>query len=103
MDRRTLLKIMGGIAALPALGKALKGTGVKAIKAAGKVLPKVSGMPEWFSPLVNKIMKEGKDVSPAAKRVEDMTTVKKLEIPSATGEPEVITLTQNKTTGEISI
>jgi hypothetical protein len=103
MDRRTLLKIMGGIAALPALGKAIKGTGIKAIKTAGKVLPKVSGMPEWFSPLVNKIMKEGVDVSPAAKRVEDMTTVKKLEIPSATGEPEVITLTQNKTTGEISI
>jgi hypothetical protein len=49
MDRRTLLKIMGGIAALPALGKAIKGTGIKAIKAAGKVLPKVSGMPEWFS------------------------------------------------------
>jgi hypothetical protein len=103
MDRRTLLKIMGGIAALPALGKAIKGTGIKAIKAAGKVLPKVSGMPEWFSPLVNKIMKEGKDVSPKVSRVEDMTTVKKLEIPSATGESEVITLTQNKTTGEISI
>jgi hypothetical protein len=106
MDRRTLLKIMGGMAALPALGKAIKGAGIKATKAAkvaGKVLPKVSGMPEWFSPLVNKIMKEGKDVSPKVSRVEDMTTVKKLEIPSATGESEVITLTQNKTTGEISI
>jgi hypothetical protein len=106
MDRRTLLKIMGGIAALPALGKAIKGAGIKTTKAAkvaGKVLPKVQGMPEWFSPLVNKILKEGKDVSPKVSRVEDMTTVKKLEIPSATGEPEVITLTQNKTTGEISI
>jgi hypothetical protein len=94
---------MGGIAALPALGKAIKGTGIKAIKAAGKVLPKVQGMPEWFTPLVNKIMKEGVDISPTVKRVEDMTTVKKLEIPSATGEPDVITLTQNKITGEISI
>jgi hypothetical protein len=103
MDRRTLLKIMGGIAALPALGKALKGTGIKAIKAAGKVLPKVSGMPEWFSPLVNKIMKEGSDISPKVKNVEDMTTVKKLEIPSETGKPDTITLTQNKVTGEISI
>ena len=103
MDRRTLLKIMGGIAALPALGKALKGTGIKAIKAAGKVLPKVSGMPEWFSPLVNKIMKEGSDISPKVKNVEDMTTVKKLEIPSETGKPNTITLTQNKVTGEISI
>jgi len=103
MDRRTLLKLLGGVAALPALGKAIKGTGIKSIKAAGKVLPKVSGMPEWFTPLVNKIMKEGVDVSPAAKRVEDMEIVKKLEIPSATGEPEVITLTQNKITGEITI
>jgi hypothetical protein len=103
MDRRTLLKIMGGIAALPALGKAIKGTGIKAIKAAGKVLPKVSGMPEWFSPLVNKIMKEGVDVSPKVSRVEDFEIVKKLEIPSETGKPEVITLTQNKATGNITI
>ena len=103
MDRRTLLKIMGGIAALPALGKAIKGTGIKAIKAAGKVLPKVQGMPEWFTPLVNKIMKEGVDISPNVGRVEDMTTVKKLEIPSETGKTEVITLTENKVTGNITI
>jgi len=103
MDRRTLLKIMGGIAALPVLGKAIKGTGIKAIKAAGKILPKVSGMPEWFTPLVNKIMKEGIDISPKASRVEDMTTVKKLEIPTEGGKSETITLTQNKVTGEISI
>jgi hypothetical protein len=103
MDRRTLLKIMGGIAALPALGKAIKGAGIKTAKVAGKVLPKVSGMPEWFTPLVNKIMKEGVDISPKASRVEDMTTVKKLEIPSETGKPEVITLTENKATGEITI
>jgi hypothetical protein len=74
-----------------------------AAKTVAKTLPKVSGMPEWFTPLVNKIMKEGVDTSPKASRVEDMTTVKKLEIPSETGKPEVITLTQNKITGEISI
>ncbi len=103
MNRRTLLKLLGGIAALPALGKAIKGTGIKSVKTAGKVLPNVEGMPEWFTPLVNKIMKEGVDVSPAVKRVEDMTTVKKLEIPSETGSPEVITLTENKITGQITI
>jgi len=103
MDRRTLLKIMGGIAALPALGKALKSTGIKATKVAGIVLPKVSGMPEWFNPLVSKVIKEGKDISPQVKNVEDMTTVKRLEIPSETGKPNTITLTQNKITGEISI
>ena len=103
MDRRTLLKIMGGIAALPALGKAIKGTGIKAIKAAGKVLPKVSGMPEWFTPLVNKIMKEGTDITPKASRLEDYETIKKLEIPSETGKPEIIKLTENKATGNITI
>jgi len=60
-------------------------------------------MPEWFTPLVNKIMKEGTDISPKASRVEDMTTIKKLEIPSETGKPEIITLTENRVTGEISI
>jgi len=106
MDRRTLLKIMGGIAALPALGKAIKGAGIKATKAAkvaGKVLPKVKGMPEWFTPLVNKIMKEGKDISPKVKNVEDIELVKKLEIPTEGGKSEVVTLTQNKTTGKITI
>jgi len=103
MDRRTLLKIMGGIAALPALGKAIKGAGIKATKVAGKVLPKVQGMPEWFSPLVNKIMKEGTDITPKASRLEDYETIKKLEIPSETGKPEIITLTQNKATGNITI
>jgi hypothetical protein len=60
-------------------------------------------MPEWFTPLVNKIMKEGTDISPKASRVEDYETIKKLEIPSETGKPEIITLTENKATGNITI
>jgi hypothetical protein len=104
MDRRTLLKLLGGVAALPALAKLIKGkSAIKATKAVGKVLPKVEGMPDWFSPLVNKIMKEGVDISPKASRIEDMVTVKKLEIPSETGKLEVITLTENKITGNITI
>jgi len=95
MDRRTLLKIMGGIAALPALGKAIKGAGIKATKVAGKVLPKVQGMPEWFTPLVNKIMKEGTDISPKATRVEDIIKVKKLEVPAPDGKSnDIITMTE---------
>jgi len=94
MDRRTLLKLLGGVAALPALGKAIKGTGIKSIKAAGKVLPKVQGMPEWFGPLVNKIMKEGVDISPKASRVEEIVTVKKLEIPSGDVKPDIITMSK---------
>jgi hypothetical protein len=107
MIRRDFLKFLGaGVASLPMIGKLFK-EGVPEIKAAAKgiirALPKVSGMPEWFNPLVNKIMKEGVDISPKASRVEDMTVVKKLEIPTKGKTSETITLTENKVTGEISI
>ena len=94
MDRRTLLKLLGGVAALPALGKAIKGVGIKSIKAAGKVLPKVSGMPEWFPSLVAKIEKEGVNVI-GKEGVKDLVNTKKLEIPVA-GEknPETIFMTK---------
>lgn len=86
MDRRTLLKLLAGVASLPALGKLIKGkTAVKSIKAAGKVLPKVSGMPEWFPSLVAKIEKEGrlptKDIG-----LGDNLKIKELTIPSKTGK-----------------
>jgi hypothetical protein len=99
------MKILGGVLALPIASKLMKGKGAlkPAAKTVVKTLPKVSGMPEWFSPLVNKIMKEGVDISPKVSRVEDFEIVKKLEIPSETGKPEVITLTQNKATGNITI
>jgi hypothetical protein len=105
MKRRGFLKIVGGLLSLPVAAKLMKGKSFlkPAAKTVAKTLPKVQGMPEWFTPLVNKIMKEGTDISPKASRVEDMTTVKKLEIPSETGKPDTITLTQNKITGEISI
>lgn len=98
MDRRTLLKIMGGIAALPALGKALKSTGIKATKVAAKVLPKVSGMPEWFNPLVSKVIKEGKDISPQVKNVEDIRTIKTVK----DGDTN-ITIEQNKIEGTLDL
>jgi len=105
MKRRSFLKVLGGgLLSIP-LAKLMKGKSLlkPAAKTVAKTLPKVSGMPEWFTPLVNKIMKEGVDVSPKASRVEDMEIVKKLEIPSETGKPEVITLTENKITGQITI
>ena len=101
MGRRGFLGLLTGIAAAPELIKSIKGT--KKVAQIAKVLPKVSGMPEWFNPLVTKIMKEGVDISPKATRIEDMITVKKLEIPSETGKPEVIILRENKATGNITI
>jgi hypothetical protein len=105
MKRRGFLKIVGGLLSLPVAAKLMKGKSFlkPAAKTVAKTLPKVQGMPEWFTPLVNKIMKEGTDISPKASRVEDIEIVKKLEIPSETGKPEIITLTENKVTGNITI
>jgi len=102
--RRDILKtgaVMGGGAALYPIAKKIGMFDelAKGAKTAVRVLPKVKGMPEWFSPLVNKIMKGGVDVpSPSGFEI-----IKKLEIPSKTGKPEVITFTQNKATGSITI
>ena len=84
MDRRTLLKLLGGVAALPALGKAIKGVGIKTAKVAAKVLPKVSGMPDWFPTVVAKINKEGK-LATEGTGLGDNLKIKELTIPSKTG------------------
>jgi hypothetical protein len=96
LSRRGFLGFLMGAASLPFVGKLMKGKkGVQAAKVATKVLPKVSGMPEWFPSLVARIEKEGIDISPKATRVEDIRTVKKIEVPVA-GEkkPDIITMTQ---------
>ena len=105
MKRRGFLKILGGLLSLPVAAKLMKGKSFlkPAAKTIAKTLPKVQGMPEWFTPLVNKIMKEGTDITPKASRLEDYETIKKLEIPSETGKSEIITLTENKATGNITI
>ena len=107
MNKRDFLKLFGaGLASIPFAGKMFK-EGAPEIKAVAKsairTLPKVKGLPEWFSPLVNKIMKEGVDISPKASRLEDAEIIKKLEIPSKTGQPEIFTLSENRVTGTITI
>jgi hypothetical protein len=100
MLRRDLLKILAGVAALPIASKFMKGKGAlkPAAKAVVKTLPKVSGMPEWFTPLVNKIIKNGDDISPEVKRLEDTVNVKKLKDGDTT-----FTLTEKPIDGEITI
>jgi hypothetical protein len=96
IGRRGFLGFLIGAASLPFVGKLMKGKkGVQVAKVAGKVLPKVAGMPEWFSPLVSRIQKEGIDVSPKATRVEDIIKVKKLEVPAPDGKSnDIITMTE---------
>ena len=80
----------------------------KKAKTAVKLLPKVAGMPEWFNPLVSKIIKEGVEV-PLDKTVigslpnPDLTKIRKLEIISPDGkEKDIITMMEFKS-GQIQI
>ena len=65
MTRRTFLKLLGGMAAVPIVGKFL--TPMKVGKKVTKVpmikTDNVAGKPEWFDALVNKVIMEGDDVT----------------------------------------
>ncbi len=65
MGRRTFLKILGGLAAVPIIGKFIKP--IKTVKGVAKVpiiqTAPVKGKPEWFDALVNKVIIEGDDVT----------------------------------------
>jgi hypothetical protein len=96
LSRRGFMGFLMGAASLPFVGKLIKGEKVaQTAKVATKVLPKVAGMPEWFPSLIAKIEKEGIDISPKATRVEDIRTIKKIEVPVAgESKPDIITMTQ---------
>ena len=65
MTRRTFLKLLGGMAAVPIVGKFFK---LAKVGQAVKKVPiiktdDVAGKPEWFDALVNKVIMEGDDVT----------------------------------------
>ena len=70
MGRRAFLgwlaSVFGGIAGIKSgligFGKG-KGKGTVAIKVGDKIIKSTEGMPDWFIPLVNRVTKEGTDVS----------------------------------------
>ena len=82
----------------PDLFKALKKT-----KTPIKILPKVTGMPDWFPSLVAKIEKEGKYMNKDI-GLEDNLKIKQLTIPSKTGKggDEIYTMIQHSN-GDIVI
>ena len=82
MSRRGFLKLMGGLASIPILGKYFK-----LAKPAAKVMTAIeksnaAGMPKWFPSLVNKVMKEGKDVTKDYSTIE-RSVVKQAELPNS--------------------
>jgi len=72
MNRRTFLKLLGGLASLPIIGKIVKP--LKTVKGVKNVpiikTDNVPGKPEWFDSLVNKVIIEGDDVTKKLATVE---------------------------------
>ena len=72
MNRRTFLKLLGGLASIPIVGKFIKP--LKTVKGVKKVpiikTGDVPGKPEWFDQLVNKVILEGDDVTKKLATVE---------------------------------
>ena len=96
IGRRSFIKLAAGIAAI--IG-GLRG-GVKQLKTpiAKKVLTDApTGTPDWFAPLVEKITKEGIDISDKAATIERQV-VKELKTPDGT-----YTITETPDTGEIIV
>ena len=65
MSRRTFLKLLGGLASVPIIGKFIKPmkVGKKIAKVPIIKTDNVPGKPEWFDALVNKVIIEGDDVT----------------------------------------
>ena len=91
-NRRNFLKLMGGLAALPIVGKYFKWA-----KPAAKTLKAVetsnaADMPTWFPKLVDKVLKEGKDMGGTVER----QIVKQVELP---GSKTKVTVEHDLNTG----
>ena len=101
MSRRNFLKIMGGLAALPVVGKLFKFAkpAAKAAKVADVTsvpIKNIEGMPAWFKPLVNKVIKEGTEIPSGAERV----IVHKTKLPNSKTE---VYVNQDLNTGDVTV
>jgi len=94
--RRTVIKGLTALATLPFIGKYFKLAKV-APKVSGAVkvaIEKVSGMPNWFQPFVNKVLKMGDDVTDTAATAE-REIVKRIDIEDATVDVHYNTATND--------
>jgi hypothetical protein len=92
--RRDILKtgaVMGAGAALYPTAKKLGMFDelAKGAKVAARTLPKVKGMPEWFSPFISRIEREGVDVISEAKKAQELQ-FKKIGPPPNVADHEII-------------
>jgi len=106
MGRRAFLKLMGGAAAGTAAAKTgllsiFKGGGKKqVIKDLTSVpIKDISGMPAWFKPLVNKVIKEGTDLTKELGTIERQL-VHKTKLPNSKTD---VYVTQDLNTGDVLV
>ena len=103
MSRRRFLEIIGALAGGTAafktgLLKIIKGsTGKTVIKAGDHIITNTPGMPDWFFPLVNRIVKEGDDVT--AK----LATQERQIVHTAKIKGHDVDVYQDLTTGDIRV
>ena len=107
--RRAFLKLTGGavagtVAAKSGLFGLLKGSKSAVVKDLTSVpIGNASGMPVWFKPLVNKVIKEGDDVTKKlATKEREIVHTKKLGDPKDKFADE-ITVTQDLETGNVRV
>ena len=99
MSRRGFMKIIAGLAALPVVGKYFK-----LAKPAAKVASTIAksnapGMPIWFPKLVQRVIKEGEDVTKTAGALERQT-VHSVKLPQSGTE---LTVTRDLVTEDIIV
>ena len=100
MTRRTFLKLLGGLAAIPIVGKIIKP--LKTVKGVKNVpiikTDNVPGKPEWFDQLVNKVIIEGDDVTKKfATKEREIVHAKQID------EDNYVTVTQDLDEGVVRV
>jgi hypothetical protein len=97
-SKRTFMKIMGGLASLPILGRFFK-IGEKAAPVIDAVKTEaVKGKPEWFDALVNKVIRMGEDVTDRFATV-DRETVNQIDI----ADGETVRVYRNVDEGSVRV
>jgi hypothetical protein len=95
-SRRLFSQLLLGLAALPVVGKYLK-LGRGAGKVANITINKTAGMPEFFEPLVNKVINEGIDIT------KKMSTQERQTVHMADIANHEVTVYRQLDTGEIDV
>ena len=104
--RRGFLKLAAGLASIPLIGKYFKWA--KPLAKSSKVLTQVpienaAGMPVWFKPLVNRVIKEGEDITKLPPNKGGAFAEREIVHSAKLGEGQGVRVTQNLDNQTISV